>query len=76
MNKATHTSEHKRRTTPPVSPELLARLERSIQSVIRGKDEVIRLALVTLFARGHLLIEDIPGVGKTTLAQSLARHGG
>jgi MoxR-like ATPase len=57
----------------PVSTELLARLERSVQSVIRGKDEVIRLALVTLFARGHLLIEDVPGVGKTTLAHSLAR---
>ncbi len=56
-----------------VSTELLARLERSIQSVIRGKDEVIQLALVTLFARGHLLIEDVPGVGKTTLAHSLAR---
>ncbi len=57
----------------PVSAELLARLQKSIQSVIRGKDEVIRLALVTLFARGHLLIEDVPGIGKTTLAQSVAR---
>jgi len=53
--------------------ELLSRLERSIQGVIRGKDEVVKLALGTLFARGHLLIEDVPGVGKTTLAQSLAR---
>jgi len=57
----------------PVSTELLARLQRSIQTVIRGKDEVIRLALVTLFARGHLLIEDVPGVGKTMLARTLAR---
>ncbi len=57
----------------PVSTELLARLQSSVQSVIRGKNEVIRLALVTLFARGHLLIEDVPGVGKTTLAHSLAR---
>jgi len=73
LDKATHTSEHAGTATPLVSPELLGRLERSIQSVIRGKDEVIRLALVTLFARGHLLIEDVPGVGKTTLAQSLAR---
>jgi len=55
------------------SSELLARLQESIQTVIRGKDEVIKLALVTLFARGHLLIEDVPGVGKTTLAHSLAR---
>ena len=57
----------------PVSAELLARLQESIQGVIRGKNEVIRLALVALFARGHLLIEDVPGVGKTTLAHSLAR---
>ncbi len=57
----------------PVSTELLTRLQQSVQSVIRGKDEVIRLALVTLFARGHLLIEDVPGVGKTTLAHALAR---
>jgi MoxR-like ATPase len=56
-----------------VSSELIARLERSIQSVVRGKDEVIQLALVALFSRGHLLIEDVPGVGKTTLAHSLAR---
>jgi MoxR-like ATPase len=56
-----------------VVPELLSRLQRSVQSVIRGKDEVIQLALVGLFARGHLLIEDVPGVGKTTLAHSLAR---
>jgi len=56
-----------------VSTELLGRLQQSIQSVIRGKNEVIQLALVTLFARGHLLIEDVPGVGKTTLAHSLAR---
>jgi len=56
-----------------VAPELLKRVESSIQSVIRGKDEVIQLALVGLFARGHLLIEDVPGVGKTTLAHSLAR---
>jgi MoxR-like ATPase len=55
------------------TPELLARVERSVQSVIRGKDEVIRLALVGLLARGHLLIEDVPGVGKTTLAHALAR---
>ncbi len=58
---------------PPVATQLLARLQRAIQSVIRGKDEVIQLALVTLFARGHLLIEDVPGVGKTTLAHALAR---
>jgi MoxR-like ATPase len=56
-----------------VAPELLTRVQQSVQSVIRGKDEVIRLALVGLLARGHLLIEDVPGVGKTTLAHALAR---
>jgi MoxR-like ATPase len=54
-------------------PELLTRVQQSVQSVIRGKDEVIQLVLVGLLARGHLLIEDVPGVGKTTLAHALAR---
>jgi len=54
-------------------PELLIRVQQSVQSVIRGKDEVIQLVLVGLLARGHLLIEDVPGVGKTTLAHALAR---
>lgn len=40
--------------------------------VVRGKPEAIRAAVITLLARGHLLIEDIPGVGKTTLARALA----
>ncbi len=52
--------------------EGLARLQQSVASVIRGKDEAIQLALAALLARGHLLIEDVPGVGKTTLARSLA----
>ena len=51
----------------------IAQLQRSIATVIKGKDEAIELALVALIARGHLLIEDVPGVGKTTLAQALAR---
>ena len=55
------------------SAELLLRVRESVQSVIRGKDEVVQLALVGLFAHGHLLFEDVPGVGKTTLAHSLAR---
>ena len=51
----------------------LAELKRSISHVVKGKEDVIQLALTTLLARGHLLIEDVPGVGKTTLAQALAR---
>ena len=50
-----------------------AELEAALRQVIRGKDDVIRLALVSMMARGHLLIEGVPGVGKTTLAQALAR---
>src|SRR5882757_1077002 len=50
----------------------IAQLLSSIGRVIRGKDEVIRLSIVALLAKGHLLIEDVPGVGKTTLAQALA----
>ena len=50
----------------------ISQLQGAIASVIRGKDDAIELALVALLARGHLLIEDVPGVGKTTLAQALA----
>jgi MoxR-like ATPase len=50
-----------------------AQLENALRKVIRGKDEVLRLALVSILARGHLLIEGVPGVGKTTLGQALAR---
>ncbi len=48
-------------------------LQENLGKVIKGKEEVIKLSIVTLVARGHLLIEDIPGVGKTTLAHSLAQ---
>ncbi len=48
------------------------KLEDAVGSVVRGKPEAIRSAVITLLSRGHLLIEDIPGVGKTTLARALA----
>jgi MoxR-like ATPase len=57
------------------APEL-SRLEANVAQVVRGKPEIIRLSLVCLLARGHLLIEDVPGVGKTTLAQAVSRSLG
>jgi MoxR-like ATPase len=54
----------------------IARLEAAVTSVIHGKPEAVRFALVALIARGHLLIEDVPGVGKTTLARAVARSLG
>src|SRR4051812_37890878 len=61
------------RPAMPVEPGKLHGIEAAISEVVRGKAEVVRLSLVCLLARGHLLIEDVPGVGKTTLAQSIAR---
>lgn len=60
-------------TTVVAASSRLAELQRSIGRVVKGKEDVIHLALTALLARGHLLIEDVPGVGKTTLAQALAR---
>lgn len=54
-------------------PNTIKSLETNIQKIIKGKPEVVRAALVALIANGHLLIEDVPGVGKTTLANTLAR---
>jgi MoxR-like ATPase len=56
--------------------ELIRRLEQNISRALVGKPEVVRLAVVGLLAGGHLLIEDAPGVGKTTLAAALARSIG
>jgi MoxR-like ATPase len=58
---------------PTATAQVVSQLQRSIARAIYGKEEAIQLALITLLARGHLLIEDVPGVGKTTLAQALAK---
>jgi MoxR-like ATPase len=56
-----------------VKTAALADLSGTLSQVLLGKEEAVRLTLICLIARGHLLIEDVPGVGKTTLAESLAR---
>ena len=56
--------------------EIIRRLEENVGRALVGKPEVVRLAVIGLVARGHLLIEDVPGVGKTTLAAGLARSIG
>jgi MoxR-like ATPase len=56
--------------------KIIRRLEDSVGRALVGKPEVVRLAVIGLIARGHLLIEDVPGVGKTTLASALARSIG
>jgi MoxR-like ATPase len=68
------------RSEPPPSRETVAAahdrigaLLRNIERVIVGKREAVKLVLVGLLARGHVLIEDVPGIGKTTLARALAR---
>ncbi|GAA1271722.1 MoxR family ATPase [Saccharothrix xinjiangensis] len=52
---------------------VVGRIAANVEKVIVGKPDVVRVALVTLLAEGHLLVEDVPGVGKTSLAKALAR---
>ena len=72
-------SANGRRTPRPGSVSLdelhetARRIAANVEHVLVGKPEVIRIALVTLLAEGHLLVEDVPGVGKTSLAKALAR---
>jgi MoxR-like ATPase len=60
-------------TTELAAQEKIAALRGAIGRVVKGKDDTIELAVVALIAEGHLLIEDVPGVGKTTLGHALAR---
>src|SRR5436190_16258815 len=60
-------------TTLASTREKIAALRSAISHIIKGKDDTIELAIVALIAEGHLLIEDVPGVGKTTLGHALAR---
>jgi MoxR-like ATPase len=55
------------------SLERIATLQANVEKVIRGKSEVVQLCIAALLAKGHILLEDVPGVGKTTLAHALAR---
>ena len=58
--------------SPDAAQKLGARLRQNVQQVIVGQDSAIDLVLIALLARGHVLIEDVPGTGKTTLAKALA----
>lgn len=57
-------------------PECILRILQNMQKVIVGKQDVLELMLSALLCEGHILIEDVPGIGKTTLAKSLARSMG
>jgi len=66
-------------TSPSSAPGVANAIDALVAQVgraLEGKPEVVRLAVTTLVARGHLLVEDVPGVGKTTLARALARSIG
>lgn len=76
MRDWTTTIEAKNESAPQTanldSAAKLKKLQTAIEAVVRGKTETVKLAIVALLANGHVLIEDVPGVGKTTLAHALA----
>ncbi|HKS23002.1 MAG TPA: MoxR family ATPase [Thermoanaerobaculia bacterium] len=59
--------------SPNRSFDRIALLQQNVERVIRGKSDVVQLCIAALLAKGHILLEDVPGVGKTTLAHALAR---
>lgn len=71
------TTESEAASAAPAKPldlsSKITDLRLAIETVIRGKSNIVKLSLVALFGRGHLLIEDVPGIGKTTLANAIAR---
>src|SRR2546423_15490133 len=64
-----------REAAVPINRSLdkIAALQANVEAVIKGKSEVVQLCIAALLAKGHILLEDVPGVGKTTLAHALAR---
>ena len=70
----TSTTTLSQEARPPL--ELLDHLVQEVEKVFHGKRDGVRLALAALLARGHILFEDVPGVGKTTLSHALAKSLG
>ncbi len=74
------TQDHAGASAPPAPPvgltevrDVAEAIQEAVSSVIEGKPDVVRTAVIVLLAQGHLLIEDVPGVGKTMLAKALSR---
>ena len=73
MRKSTPIRRSSSYTTTPEAKDLIQALLSALNTVLLGKETQVKLALGCLFARGHLLIEDLPGMGKTLLSHALAK---